>query len=475
MQSEINETRQEYIKRINYVLDFVEKNLDADLSLKKLSEKAHYSSFHFHRIFSAIIGENLNEFINRKRIERIASILLVEGNKPMKELAYSYGFNSESSFSRAFKKYYGISPTAFKSEGISTLSKIGIEPLTLEKYICSIDNIKKWIDMNAQITVKELQEIQLAGIANMGDFDEMGNMYQRLMEWGTQKGVLSMSGFKAVTIYHDNPNVTETSKVRYSACVTVAKAIKAEGEIRPLVIPKGNYAVGNFEIEAKDFPKAWESICVWVVENGHKFRDGDYFELYHNDHKTHPEQKFIVDICIPVERNVNTKPDRNKKTTNNRGLSDCSVQPSQGQALLDYRQLINYMKALRSFFHKEYADDFKLGTIYQGNIDFSYFSLTTQELKKQKLKFVIILNYRLMHFEICLSGQNKSIRKKYWELFKGSSWNKYHLAESIDDSLSILDHIIVEKPDFDNTSLLTAQIETESLKFINEIRGILEG
>ncbi|MCE7992515.1 MAG: AraC family transcriptional regulator [Roseivirga sp.] len=469
-----NETKREYIKRISYVLDFIEKNLDADLSLELLAQKAHYSPYHFHRTFSTIIGESLNEYVGRKRLERIASVLLVEANKPIKELAYSYGFNSESSFSRAFKKYYGISPTRFKSEGKTVLSKIGIESFESEKYICSIDNLKKWAEVNAQITIEELQEIRCVGIMHMGEFDQMSGMYQRLMTWASDKGILPSSDFKAITIYHDNPHVTTTSKVRYSACVTIDKSIKADGEIRPVTVQKGYYAIGHFKIEAVDFPKAWKFMYSWVLDNDHKFRDGDYFEVYHNDHTTHPEQKFIVDICIPLESSGRVKSEVNNQRSGKGKPADGALKLSQNPAPADYGQLINYMKALRKFFHESYPSDFSLGAIYRGSMDFSYFSLTTPELKKQKLKFVIILNHQLMRFEICLSGQNKSIRRKYWEMFKSSSWNKYHLAASIDDSLSIIDHTIVETPDFDDTSTLTVEIETESFKFINEIRGILE-
>lgn len=141
---------------------------------------------------------------------------------------------------------------------------------------------------------------------------------------------------------------------------------------------------------------------------------------------------------------------------------------------LDYHQLIDYMKELRTFFHKEYDTHFILGSIYQGNPDFSYFSLTTEELKKQKLKFVIVLNHKMLSFSICLSGQNKSIRKKHWQMFSESDWNKYHVAESIEDSLSIIEHVIVKEPDFKNKRNLTKQIEKESLKFIEEIKMILE-
>ncbi len=466
----MNETRREYLKRINSVLDFIEKNLDADLSLEYLSKKALYSPYHFHRVFSTVVNETLNEFINRKRIERIASIILVEPKIPLIDLAYKYGFNSDNSFSRAFKTYYGISPTRFKSEGKKLLSKIGIEPFSSEKYICSIDNIKQWIKMNAQITIKELSQLKLASISHIGELDKAGNMFQRLMEWGHQKRVLDTSNFKAITIYHDNPDVTQTSKLRFSTCVTISESINADGEIRQIDLKKGAYVIGQFEIKGEEISKAWKSMCFWVIENGYEFRDGDYFEVYHNDHKTHPEQKFILDICIPLEKTENIK----LGEINNVNLSKNNSQNQECENNLDYHQLINYMKELRLFFQKEYDTVFKLGKIYQGDPNFSYFSLTTEELKKQKLKFVIILNHKELYFSICLSGQNKSIRKKYWKIFKGSDWNKYHLAESIDDSLSIIDQTIVEEPNFNNKRNLTEKIEKESMKFIKELKDILE-
>ncbi len=465
----MNETRREYLKRINFVLDFIENNLDIDLSLDYISKKAHYSPYHFHRVFLAVVNERLNEFINRKRIERIASIILVEPDVPFNDLAYKYGFNSDSSFSRAFKKYYGISPTRFRTEGKEILSKIGIESFSIEKYICSIDHIRQWMNMNAQITIKEFPELKLAGISHIGVFDKADMMFQRLMQWGYQKQVLDTSNFKAVTVYHDNPNVTYTPKLRFSTCVTISKNINPDGEIRQINLDKGLYAVGHFEIKAEEISKAWKNMCIWVIENGYEFRDGDYFEVYHNDHRNHPEQKIIIDICIPLERTEQIKLD----TTRNVELSN-KENNNQSKKSLDFHQLIAYMKELRTFFSKQYEASFSFGNIYLQSPDYSYFSLTTEELKKQKLKFVIILDHKTLCFSICLSGQNKSIRKKYWKIFKDSDWSKYHLAESIDNSLSIIDQIIVENPNFDDKRSLTQKIEIESIKFIKELRDTLE-
>ncbi len=473
MREKSNKTKTEYIKRITDVLDFIEQNLDADLSLEKLSKKACYSSFHFHRVFSAVVGENLNQFVTRKRVERIASILLVYTDKSIKELAYTYGFNSESSFSRTFKQFYGVTPTMFKSKGKNALSKIGIDPFSLEEYICSIDETQKWLHMNAQIEVKQLPEMNLLGIMQIGEFEKMGSLFEKLMKWGTQKGILNPFGFKAITIYHDNPNVTQLEKSRFSACITVDQETEGEGEIRTLKISKGKYAVGHFEIDATDIPKAWQSMLVWVMENDYRFRDGDFFEAYLNDHTTHPEQKFILEISIPIEGEGRAEVD-----TVNEGIKEqvpnCDAPSGEDQGPIDYGQAITYMKALRLFFQKTYGTLFSYGAIYLGNPDFSYFSLTPAALKKLKLKFVIVCDHKASQFTICLSGQNKDIRKKYWKLFKGSDWDKYEVVESIEKSLSIIDHPLLIGPNLQDPDVLTKQIETESLKFMDEITAVLQ-
>jgi len=104
-----------YKTRINRVFEYIDQNLESNLSLKSVSEVAFFSPFHFHRIFKFITGETLNEYITRKRIEKSALDLLHK-NITSTEIAHSYGFSDNSSFSRAFKKYFKVSPTEFKKQ-----------------------------------------------------------------------------------------------------------------------------------------------------------------------------------------------------------------------------------------------------------------------------------------------------------------------------------------------------------------------
>jgi AraC-like DNA-binding protein len=130
------EIKADHIKRVNKIMDFVERNLDKELSLKSLSEMANYSPYHFHRIFLQVTKETLNSFIVRKRIEKIAAILTVGTEESLSDLAFKYGFSSGNAFSRAFRKFYDVNPSEFKDK----FSKIGVEVLDYDKYICKIKN-----------------------------------------------------------------------------------------------------------------------------------------------------------------------------------------------------------------------------------------------------------------------------------------------------------------------------------------------
>jgi len=72
-----------------------------------------------------------------------------------------------------------------------------------------------------------------------------------------------------------------------------------------------------------------------------------------------------------------------------------------------------------------------------------------------------------------LAGYNKQIQTEYWNLFKDNNFNKYQIVKSVKGSDAIIQNIIIDKPDFNNLSNLNNQIETKTLKFINDIEIFL--
>ena len=101
--------REEYKSRINKVQDYIESNIGEELSVIKLSEVVNFSPYHFHRIFAALTGETLYQYIQRIRLEKSAYILLANPKKSITDIALECGFTNQASFARAFEKYFNIS------------------------------------------------------------------------------------------------------------------------------------------------------------------------------------------------------------------------------------------------------------------------------------------------------------------------------------------------------------------------------
>jgi AraC family transcriptional regulator len=304
---QMNKYQKEYIYRINRVVDYIENHFDGELTLEILSNIANFSPFHFHRIFSAFMGETLNDFIKRNRVERAASLLLKDPDRPILEIAEYCGFNSFSVFCRNFKERFQVSAQEFRNNQNSKNSQIEsktnqLSPTSMS-YLCDTNSTKKWRSiMKKNFEIMEMPSMNVIYCRHTGQFDQIGTAYEKLFKWAGPRGLLNFPEAKGITFYHDNPKVTEIEKVRQSACLTVKNEIKTEGEIGKMQIPGGKYVVGHFEISAMEFQQAWDSVCIWLSESGYQPADGNPYELYHNNHEEHPEKKFIVDICIPVKK-----------------------------------------------------------------------------------------------------------------------------------------------------------------------------
>jgi AraC family transcriptional regulator len=296
----------ENIAKLNIAIDYIEQNLSEKLSLEIIAEKAHFSPFHFHRMFKIIVGETVHAFINRKRIEKAASYLLHQKEKSSTEIAAEVGFSDLSSFSKSFKNFYGISPNQFKKESPNKFSQIleiksknGKVIITFEQYICNINKALNWLKMRTNTEVKYIEKLELATISHQGKMEAIAEVYDRLVQWAAPKGLMNKNT-KMLTIYHDSPKITDPNNLRMSACIVLKNPIKVNAEINLKTIQPSKCLVSRLEIAPQEFQQAWESSFAWMAENGYKKANIDPFEIYHNNAAEHPEHKFIVDLCIPI-------------------------------------------------------------------------------------------------------------------------------------------------------------------------------
>lgn len=282
-------TVKDYHERINKVLMYISEHLEEKMELSKLAEISSFSPYHFHRIMRAYLNEPLGEFIIRLRLDKAAAQLEYSEQSPT-EIAYNCGYDVPSSFNKAFKKRFGISPGEYRA---------GQRSIKLENLVINL-NITV---MELKPKIKEIKEKNVIYIRSIGDYngEQTGQTWEKVCDFAQKKRLF---GFKTemIGISHDDPNITETDKLRYDACITVRKEVDPEGEVGFKAIAGGRYAIFEHRGPYSKFNETYNAIYKkWLPESNEKLRDLPCFEKYLNDPNKVKPEKLLTEIYIPIE------------------------------------------------------------------------------------------------------------------------------------------------------------------------------
>src|SRR5205085_6955962 len=109
-----SQTERTYHERVLRVLVYIQNHLDDALALDDLAAVAHFSPYHFHRIFRGMVGESVMEHVRRLRLERAAHRLKFT-DQPVTRIAFDAGYEAHEAFTRAFGAMFGTAPSQFRA------------------------------------------------------------------------------------------------------------------------------------------------------------------------------------------------------------------------------------------------------------------------------------------------------------------------------------------------------------------------
>jgi AraC family transcriptional regulator len=302
-------SRAMYADRMQRVTEYIDRHLDRPLDLDTLAAVAHFSPYHFHRLFSAWMGETVGDYLRRRRCELAATRLLAQPRVAVLQLALAVGFGSAEAFTRAFKGRFGVSPTSWRQQQ-SALRSAKRNPSQINRKLdqdrhadsgknAAVHHHKAEAPMKVEIV--ERKPTTIVCLRRVGAYGEPISEFwqQTVYPWMAASGLLQQPRYG---VSYDDPNFVDPAQCRYDAGVEAPSTLTALGNAQKITIPGGKYAAFSFKGTAKQIEEAWTAMLRdWLPASGLQLDGRPMFEYYPQGSSFDPKSGvFDCKLCIPV-------------------------------------------------------------------------------------------------------------------------------------------------------------------------------
>ena len=292
-------TAADYERRILNVLTHIQAHLDENLDVARLAGIAHFSPYHFHRIFRGMVGETVIEHVRRLRLER-AAFHLRYGRRRVTDISLDAGYDALEAFSRAFKNAFGCSPSAYRSAGKPPRprTKSGVH-FAADGRIRSFQPVRG--DHAMDVTIVEKKPQPVAFVRHTGPYEEVGPAWERLCAWAGPKGLIGAET-KFIGVSYDDPDVTDPEKIRYDACISLNEPVLPEGDIGVQELPGGTFAVTVHKGPYSGLKNVYDWLMgTWLPDNGYEAGGCPTQEVYLNAPDKVPSEDLRTEINLPLQ------------------------------------------------------------------------------------------------------------------------------------------------------------------------------
>jgi AraC-like DNA-binding protein/effector-binding domain-containing protein len=283
-----------------------------DMPLSALAARAGLSPFYLHRVFSAVAGETPKQYGLRLRLSRAAAWLLTS-DEPVLRIALSCGFRSPEVFTRAFRRQFGTTPTAYRSRGFAVRvsargaadhrTAVGRVAPCVGLFHMALNGPTARSDMNYDVVKKELTAQPVLVVRKRVKRTEIaatiGSVLPGIFHHAQQRG-LALSGHPFTRYPQIGPGmVTIEPGMRISGGSGSASAPGVEGVIEDS-LPAGPAATTIHSGAYDTLSQAYAALEVWIESHGFE-PAGAPWEDYITDPAEHPDPKdWKTEVLWPI-------------------------------------------------------------------------------------------------------------------------------------------------------------------------------
>lgn len=282
------ETKEFYITRLQLVVSYIRDNYNKAIAIPDLEDAANYSYRNLQRIFKGYYKETIGAYITRVKVENSAR-LLTFSSEEIKLIAEKVGYADVQSFSKAFKKHFGISPASFRAKKKEVFSKSYVNK-----------NIMPFFEDRVEI----LQAKKVVYKRIKADYysNEIDKVWDNLLREMERK--IDVDKAESFGIIWDEPLLSEQLTFDYDACLVIEDDINIQDKkFKIKTIPNQKYAVfthfGNYKSIGSTYDKIFNN---WIFNTKNEVSELPFVEFYRK-HESHTENKneYETEIYVPLK------------------------------------------------------------------------------------------------------------------------------------------------------------------------------
>lgn len=286
-----SQASQYYAQRFAQVFDYIDRHLDEPLSVETLSSLARFSRFHFQRQFSSYVGLSVTRYIQHLRLQRAARQLVFNEQRRIIDIALDAGFENPESFSRAFKKSFGQTPSQFRLQPAWQPWSERLQP----------PERPRSTPMNVNII--EFPETLIAVLEHHGDPGLINESVRILIDWRKSSGLSPIANKRTFGIAYHDPASTPPEDFRFDLGAEVDAPVPENPQgVVTKNIPAGRCAcVRHHGSHARIAESIYPLYREWLPESGEELRDFPLFFQYLTLGPETPEHEHVTDIFLPLK------------------------------------------------------------------------------------------------------------------------------------------------------------------------------
>lgn len=290
----------DYADRIHRVIDHVRAHVERPLRLEELAKVACLSPFHFHRIFKRAMGETLQQFVNRVRLERAVRLLVHGRPTTLTNLALRCGFSSSSDFSRRFKKHFGVPPSQFDGASLQDARREAlvraVNPPSGFPRLAAGDNPDAFTARLEQVPGRVVAYRCVH--RPYASPDRVCDAARELVAWAEARDCADgvWLGYQ-----WEDPEIVHVSQCPYYVGVVVPEAFRPEGEVGRHDLPSMEVAEialdGPIELEMRALDWLYGT---WLPQSRREPADQPCIEVWDGRPFAHGMERFRLRLQLPL-------------------------------------------------------------------------------------------------------------------------------------------------------------------------------